>query len=257
MNPSITIAVALHKGGVGKTVTALALSAGLARAGKRTLLVDLDPQGHSTIGNDIDLGPEDLTLRDHLTEPGKPLRDIVRPSPLHPKLWVLPASLRLAPAAQTLYTRIRREELLKRGLEPLQGDFEYIVIDCPPSLGPLVELGVAAADFIVLPSLMEARAAEALQDLLELVRLIKGPDFSAWRILRTRVDRRKTTTNMAVMSALEPWVGQMFETEIPQSEPLNQAQMARKDIYAFDPRSPGAIAYEAFVKEVMAIHTKV
>jgi chromosome partitioning protein len=249
--PTKTIAIALHKGGVGKTVTAMAVAAGLARAGKRTLLVDLDPQGHCSLGLGVDVGPEDPTLRDFFAaDPPRPLREILRPTHL-PTLFVAPSNIRLARVAQALYARTRREEILRRGLEPLKDDFDYVVLDCPPSLGALVETAIAAADFIVIPSLMEARAADALQDLLDLVGLIKGEGFDAWRILPTRLDNRKTATNEAVMEALEPWRAKMFHTRIPQSEALNQAQMARTDIFTFDPKSKGALAYEELVREIL------
>jgi chromosome partitioning protein len=98
---------------------------------------------------------------------------------------------------------------------------------------------------------MEARAADGLVDLLEVISLIKGEEFDDWRILLTRVDSRKTTTNQAVMASLAPWVSKIFKTTIPQSESLNQAQIARTDIYSFEPKSRGALAYEAFAMEMI------
>lgn len=245
-----TLAIAQHKGGVGKTVTTMALGAGLARAGKRCLIVDLDPQGHCTLGLGVELGPQDPTLRDFFADPPRPLSEVTRETKV-PGLAIAPSNIRLTRVAQSLYARPRREEILKRGLDPLRDRYDFILIDCPPSLGVLAECGIAAADLVVIPTQMEARAADGLQDLLEVIALIKGQDFSAWRILRTRHDARKSTTNDLVMAALEPWKDRMFDAIIPQSEALNQAQMAGVDVYSFDPKGKGALAYEALTEEIL------
>jgi chromosome partitioning protein len=150
--------------------------------------------------------------------------------------------------------RPKREELLKRGLAQVQDEYDFILIDLPPSLGVLTEGGVAAADLVIIPCQMEARATDGLVDLLDVIGIIKGEEFQNWRILLTRVDSRKSTTNQAVMAALEPWADKIFQTSIPQSEPLNQAQIERTDIFSFDPRSKGALAYEALTQEILTIY---
>jgi chromosome partitioning protein len=142
--------------------------------------------------------------------------------------------------------------LLRRGLAPLLAQYDYMVIDCPPSLGVLTETGIAAADLIVIPCQMEARAADGLVDLLEVVTIIKGDAFQDWRILLTKVDTRKSVTNEAVLAALSQWRDKIFKTSIPQSEPLNQAQIERTDIFSFDSRSKGALAYEALTQEILS-----
>jgi chromosome partitioning protein len=244
------ISIATHKGGTGKTVTAMALGAALARAGNTCLLVDLDPQGHCTLGLGVELHDGDPTLRELFTEPPVPAAKIVRETHV-PGLHILPSNIRLARIAQSLYMRPKREELLRRGLEPILGRYAFTVIDCPPSLGVLTEAGIAAADLVVIPCQMEARAADGLVDLLEVIGLIKGEDFDGWRILLTKVDSRKTATNQAVMAALQQWEKKLFKTSIPQSEPLNQAQIERTDIFAFEGKSKGAIAYESFAQEIL------
>jgi len=245
------IAIATHKGGTGKTVTAMALGACLARMGKSVLLVDLDPQGHSTLGLGVELEETTPTLRDFFSDPGQPIQRVLHPTHL-PGLDIVPSNIRLARVAQNLYMRPKREELLKRGLAPVLGRYEFIVVDCPPSLGVLTETGIAAADLIVIPCQMEARAADGLVDLLEVIGIIKGEDFQNWRILLTKMDSRKTVTNQAVMAALAQWQQKIFKTWIPQSEPLNQAQIERTDIFSFDPHSKGAQAYEAFTQEILS-----
>ena len=211
-----TIAIATHKGGTGKTVTAMALGAALARARQQCLLIDLDPQGHSTLGLGIELDDKAPTLREFFHEPPVPLSRLIQETHVA-GFHIVPSNIRLARVAQALYMRPKREELLQRGLHPLRDQYAFIVADCPPALGALTEAAIAAADLIVIPCQMEARAADGLVDLLEIISLIKGEDFDDWRILLTRVDSRKTTTNQAVMASLAPWEKKIFKTTIPQA----------------------------------------
>src|SRR2546426_8012080 len=148
--PAKVISVAAHKGGVGKTVSVMALGAALARAGKRTLIVDCDPQGHSGMG--LGIAPEEgePTLRELFSEPPTPAKRLIRATHI-PGLSLLPSTIRLARSAQYLYARPKREVLLKRGLDQVRDQFDFIVIDLPPSLGVLTECGIAAADLVVVP----------------------------------------------------------------------------------------------------------
>ena len=243
------IAVATHKGGTGKTVTSMALSAALARAGRRTLLIDLDPQGHSTVGLGVELQETDATLRDAFSESATPLQAIRKNTHLT-NLHIVPSDIRLERTTHHMYTRPKREELLKKALEPVLADYDFVVLDCPPSLGPLTETAIAAASFVVIPCQMEARAADGLVDVLELISLIKGEGFDDWRILITKFDQRKSVTNEAVLAGLAGWHNKTFATRVPQSESLNQAQIQRTDIFTFDPKSSGAVAYEALAQEI-------
>src|SRR3989442_13012555 len=223
-----TIAIATHKGGTGKTVTAMAVGAAFARAGQRSLLIDLDPQGHSTLGLGVEIEDTAPTLRDFFHEPPLPLSRVIRETHIA-GLHIVPSNIRLARVAQALYMRPKREEILKRGLQPFRDQYAFVVLDCPPSLSALTETAIAAADLIVIPCQMEARAADGLVDLLEIISLIKGEGFDACRILLTRVDSRKTTTNQAVRASMAPWERKNFNPTIPQSEPMNQGQIARQE----------------------------
>ena len=249
----ITIAIATHKGGTGKTVTAMALAAAFARAGSSTLLVDLDPQGHSTLGLGVDVGDDQPTLRELLIENrARPLVEIVTATKT-PNLSMVPASIVAERNAQLLYMRPKREEVLRRALLKLYPSPAVVVIDCPPSLGPLTENGIAAADWIVVPCQMEARAYDGLVDLLELVAAVKGDEFDAWRILYTKYDARRSVMNRAVQAQLERYSLRVLETTIPQSEPLNQAQLAREDIFTYADDSKGAQAYRALAGELLQL----
>ena len=245
------IAVATHKGGTGKTVTTISLSAGLARAGKRTLTVDLDPQGHCALGLGVDLAESDLTLRDFFTEPGTfHLRRIIKETAI-PALFIAPSTIRLAPVTQALYMKPKREEILSRALTAIEKDFDYIVIDCPPTLGVMTECGINAADTVIIPCKMEARAADGLVDLLDLITMLKGEGFNSYHILINQFDPRKTVTNEVILAQLDPWKKHFLSSVIPPNEALNQAQIEGTDIFAHAPTSKGAVAFEELTREIL------
>jgi chromosome partitioning protein len=244
------IAISVHKGGVGKTTTAMAVSAALARSGKHTLLVDLDAQGHCAKGLGFELEPGAPTIRDLFADPPTPAANIIKQTRVG-NLDILPSDIRFATTSSALYMRPKRERLLARALESVQENYDYIVLDCPPALGPITEAGIAAADLILVPCKFEARTSDGLADLFELIRIVKGEQFENWRILITNVDNRKSVTNDAVTAALEPWKHKLLQTQIPLSEPLNQAQIAGTDIFSFDPKSKGAVAYETLISELL------
>ena len=244
-------AICAHKGGTGKTVTSLALAAGLANAGRRVLLVDLDPQGHCSLGLGVDV--DRPTLKEFFeAHPTRPLTDVIQETS-SANLDIAPSDLALSWVAEGLGSRPKKEELLHRSCKQIDDRYDVLVIDTPPSLGVLTQNAVTAAEFILIPALQEARAGEAIQDLLELVTLMKGDGFDSYRIVFTRVDGRKTKTMAAVRQALQPWQDRILQTEIPQAEALNQAQMAQEDIFTFADRSPGAQAYYRLINEILTI----
>ena len=246
------ISIATHKGGTGKTVTSISLASSLSRLGKKTLIIDLDPQGHSSLGLGIDIDNEDITLKNFFTEPHAfPFKRTIHNTYLE-NLFISPSTIRLAPISQALYARTKREEILRRGLSSVQDDFDFVVIDCPPTLGVLTETGIEASDLILIPCQMEARALDAFIDLLDLIYALKSENFENFRILVTKYDGRKSVTNEAVMSQFEEWQDKFLKTKIPLNESLNQAQIAGEDIFTFEPKSKGAIAYEELAKELIA-----
>ncbi len=248
---AITIAIATHKGGTGKTVTTMSLGAGLAKNGKKTLLIDLDPQGHCSLGLGVELNDRDLTLKDFFAEPSTfPIKRVIHSTNTE-NLFIAPSTIRLAPIGQSLYMKPKREEILKKGLNSVQNDFEYILLDCPPTLGVLAETGITAADFVIIPCQMEARAADGLVDLLDLIYTLKGENFQNYRILITKMDNRKSVTNEVIMEQLSQWKQKFFKAKIPLNESLNQMQMARTDIFSYDAKGKGAKAYWELTKEIL------
>jgi chromosome partitioning protein len=240
---------ATHKGGTAKTTSSINLAAGLARAGKRTLLIDLDPQGHSTLGLGVELDDDDLNVADVLSKRARPLAEVIR-STATSGLDIAPSTLRLAAVAESLSTMLKREERLARALDRT-ARYAWTVIDCPPALGVLTANAVAASDLIIVPCPTGARALDGLEDLLELVYVLKGERYPHWRVLLTMVDPRKTVTQELFQEQLRPYQRRVLATMIFTSEALNQSQMAGRDVYAFDPRSRGAANYEALTQELL------
>jgi cellulose biosynthesis protein BcsQ len=166
------ITVATHKGGVGKTTTAMALGAAFARAEAACLLIDLDPQGHCGIGLGVEAAEGEPIIGDALTERPRPIGEIVKETQVE-NLHIAPSNVRLKHVMPSLYGRPRREEILKRALSPVMELYDYIVIDTPPYFSVPVEMGIVAADFVVVPVEMGARAADAVTDIADLMSLLK------------------------------------------------------------------------------------
>jgi chromosome partitioning protein len=245
------VSFATHKGGTGKTTSSINLAAGLARAGVSTLLIDMDPQGHSSIGLGVELSYDDPSIADVLADRPVTLAKVVHPTVV-PHLSVAPSTLRLASLAESLAAKFKREERLANGLARSASTYEWIVIDCPPALGVLTANAIDASDLIIIPCQMAARALDGLEDLLDLVHLLKGEAFKEWCILLTMLDTRKTVTWDMFWQLIQPYEAKLLSTRIVASEVLNQAQMTRQDVFAFDPRSRGALNYEALTRELLA-----
>lgn len=248
----LKIAISTHKGGAGKTVTAINLAAGLSRTMK-TLLIDLDPQGHATLGLGINIGLDSPTISDILQDQRISLEKIIHP--VTKNLFLAPANIRLARVAEMLYAGVRREERLGLALSKVR-DFDRVVIDCPPSLGTLTINALACADWILVPCEMGARASDGLVDMLEIVTMLKGADFDQWRIVLTKFDIRKSVTNEAVFKGLEPYRQRIMRSRVGISEELNQAQIAGKDIFRFEPNGRGAGFYRDLSGEIIALTRK-
>lgn len=247
------ICFSTHKGGTGKTTSSISLSAGFARTKKRTLLIDMDPQGHSSLGLGIELVYEDQNIADVLSDRRLPIEQIIRETKVS-YLSIAPSNLRLATESEALYAKVKREERLGRALKPIAPQYDWIIIDCPPALGVLTANAVGAADAVIIPCHMGARSLDGLGDLLNLVHILKGEDFTEWRILLTMIDARKSITADIFQDLLKPYQPHVLKTQIATSEALNQAQIAGEDIFAFDPKSKGAQHYDALTKELLNLY---
>jgi chromosome partitioning protein len=249
---SRTIAVVNQKGGVGKTTTAINLAAGLALAEHPTLLVDLDPQGNATTGLGIPKGALYPTIY-HVLLGSEPVDKAIRPTAL-PNLAVLPSDIDLVGAEIELVGLERREHRLRAMLGPLRDTYQYVVVDCPPSLGLLTINALAAADRVLVPLQCEFYALEGLTHLLKTVRLVRdrlNPGLDVQGIVLTMFDGRTSLALQIRDEVHRHFPGQIFETVIPRNIRLTEAPSHGKPVMLYDLRSSGAVAYLELTKEVL------
>ncbi len=248
---SRVMAITNQKGGVGKTTTAVNLGAALADRGHRTLVVDLDPQGNASTGlginvRDLDVSMYDVMLRD------RPIDDCIEGTSVR-NLFVAPSALDLAGAEIELVPAFSRELRLRRGLEEVRADYDYVLIDCPPSLGLLTVNGLAAASEVVVPIQCEYYALEGLGQLLRNVHLVQR-NLNARLELSTIVlvmhDARTKLSAQVVAEVRRHFGDKVCRTVIPRTVRLSEAPSFGQPITVFDPTSRGAIAYRELAKEV-------
>jgi len=245
------ICIANQKGGVGKTTTAVNLAACLAEEGKRTLLVDMDPQGNASSGIGVRAGKK--TVYEALL--GECTLESTFEKPKQPNLTVSPSDIRLAGAELELANLERREYRMRAALESVRGHFDYLIIDCPPSLGLLTINALTAAQSILIPIQCEYYALEGVSALMNTVQRVKkglNPALEIEGVLLTMLDGRTNLGLQVVAEVKKHFKSKVFQTAVPRNVRLGEAPSHGLPIHRYDPRSTGAEAYRNLAKEVIS-----
>lgn len=246
------ISIANQKGGVGKTTTSVNLSTLLAKRGKKVLLIDADPQGNATSGVGMDKNVE-LSVYDMLIIDEVESKDIIQKTEIK-NLYICPSNINLAGAEVELVSMMSREYRMKEKLEQIKSDFDYIIIDCPPSLGLITLNSFTASNSVLIPVQCEYYALEGLGQLINTINLVKkhlNTELEIEGALLTMYDIRTNLSNQVVKEVNKYFENKVYKTVIPRNVKLSEAPSYGMPISIYDPRSKGAKSYDKLVKEFL------
>jgi len=255
MSAGTVVAIANQKGGVGKSTTAINLGAGLALQGERMLIIDLDPQGNTSSGLGIDRSTIESSTYEVLVD-GAFISDVLEPTSVR-GLHVVPATIELAGAEIELVSMFSREQRLKQALAAITDEYDFVLIDCPPSLGLLTINGLAAAQEVLIPIQCEYYALEGVSQLTRNIDLVKGslnPQLEIEGVVLTMFDGRTTLAADVVEQVRSHFADTTYKTVIPRTVRLSEAPSYGEPIEAYDDMSRGAIAYRELAKEFRRRH---
>ena len=246
------ISIVNQKGGVGKTTTAVNLGAFLAKKRKKVLIIDLDPQGNATSGYGYDKSELENTVYDLLVNE-EDIGNVIAPTTVK-NVDMCPTNINLAGAEVELVSAISRETILKRAIEPVLDKYDYIIVDCPPSLGLLTINALAACEGVIVPIQGEYYALEGLTQLIDTINMIKkklNPSIGILGVVITMHDRRTQLTKQVVEEVQKYFGDKVFNTFIPRNVRLAEAPSHGQTIEEYDPKSKGSLAYQALANEVV------
>jgi len=246
------IAIANQKGGVGKTTTAVNLSACLGKKGKKTLLIDIDPQGNTTSGLGVDPRTVERSVYDCIIN-DTPMSEVIIKTEFD-NLWICPANINLAGAELELVPKPNREYVLKEAISEIKDDFDFIFIDCPPSLGLITLNSFAATDSVLVPIQCEYYALEGLSQLTNTIKMVKkalNPEIVLEGILLTMFDARTNLSIQVVDEVKKFFHDKVFATIIPRNVRLSEAPSFGQPIIEYDRNSRGAECYTDLAAEVI------
>lgn len=251
---SKSIAVFNQKGGVGKTTTVINLSACLAERGKKILMIDIDPQGNTTSGIGIDKNTVKFTIYDALINGEEPEKCIVETN--QQNLFILPSSVQLAGAEIELTSVNERELKLKDCIESIKNQFDYVFVDCPPSLGLLSINALSAVDSVLIPIQCEYYALEGVSQLMNTIKLVKrglNPDLEVEGVVLSMFDGRTNLSIQVVEEVKRYFKGKVYTTMIPRNVRLAEAPSFGLSIIKYDEKSKGAEAYNELAEEFIIL----
>jgi chromosome partitioning protein len=248
-----TICIFNQKGGVGKTTTNINLCAYLAMQGKKILTIDIDPQGNTTSGLGFDKKNIDLSMYDLLTSDVS-IRDTIKECELINNLYVVPSTMELVGAEVELINRSNRENMLKEKLKEIEGEFDFVFIDCPPSLGILTINALTAADTVITPIQCEFYALEGVGQLINTISLVRkslNKKLEIEGVILSMYDNRTKLCNEVVLEVKKYFNDKVYETTIPRNIRLAEAPSFGLPIMLYDDKCKGAEAYEQLVNEFL------